>query len=644
MNWLRRIKPRLEALEKRLVLSPWPLANVNEKHALYSTYGQYYEAGGIHFHEGIDVIGADTEDVFAIEGGTVARAHEDPVLYYSYTTILAGAHGWNYWHVDPVEPNLTGQQIQTSVKIGTIVGDTTNTHPAHVHVDYTSLVQEPYYAGSVYSDIRTPKDDPLEFLNPNDDQIAPAIGGVNYRIAAHDRNGARVGSAETERRDNLYFVDTMEYEAQNWPDPPPPGMGYVWRGFIIPMGVRPPTKDIDNHVGGGSGNIDIIANLTDQFIPWPNYRLGVKSGWFSLIGRRWQDATPWVNSFRFDGEFLDVHGYTNLRSFDHTRAIYENDAFSDSEDNTSTPAYWHTLTNNDGDLIVEDNKNGVIDAPDDRYRYWNSNTRVGNAWNVLDENAADAARNAEGAFRDDTYLIYVWTFDNALNMTQVRQIVVLDNWLQTIWTDKQVYCPNEVVIEAGGQQYTANQQLPLYILTGFQQPGDAVYLGETPFANTTTDANGNAIPVALGQFAPGTYWLVADYDQDHYYHSRLDGIYRFDVIPCDGGAGGGAGGGGGLPQDATDLVFVERQVLDALAGSGGVVSLTSAAAAPGGPGQPGASAAPVDLSADDRSTDAAAQPTQTLNAFFPNTGTQADKEQRLLALDLALADWEWTAI
>ena len=46
---------------------------------------------------------------------------------------------------------------------------------------------------------------------------------------------------ETERRDNLYFLPQISYEARDWPDPPPPPMHVVWRAIMTSVGVRAKT-------------------------------------------------------------------------------------------------------------------------------------------------------------------------------------------------------------------------------------------------------------------------------------------------------------------------------------------------------------------------------------------------------------------
>jgi hypothetical protein len=57
--------PAIEFLEGRCLLAglPWPIANVTD---LLSTYGQYQESGGLHFHAGIDILAA---------AGTAVMAH-----------------------------------------------------------------------------------------------------------------------------------------------------------------------------------------------------------------------------------------------------------------------------------------------------------------------------------------------------------------------------------------------------------------------------------------------------------------------------------------------------------------------------------------------------------------------------------------
>jgi murein DD-endopeptidase MepM/ murein hydrolase activator NlpD len=101
MKARQRYRPRLEALEDRIVPT-WPLAPQGTQLPIVNTYGQYQEFGGIHFHEGVDVVAPLSANVLAIEAGTVVGVYAHATAYYSYIAVDAGGgNSLNYAHVVP---------------------------------------------------------------------------------------------------------------------------------------------------------------------------------------------------------------------------------------------------------------------------------------------------------------------------------------------------------------------------------------------------------------------------------------------------------------------------------------------------------------------------------------------------------------
>ena len=67
----RTTRLQLQALDDRVTPAQWPVAPVDQQGTLPITYGQYTEAGGVHFHEGTDILALAGSGVRAIEAGKV---------------------------------------------------------------------------------------------------------------------------------------------------------------------------------------------------------------------------------------------------------------------------------------------------------------------------------------------------------------------------------------------------------------------------------------------------------------------------------------------------------------------------------------------------------------------------------------------
>ena len=195
-------RPRLEQLEDRCLLAgnlPWPITPAGgQPLTLLSTYGQYYgTAGGLHFHEGIDVIAAADTAVFAIEAGRVAAVSPvgaAPSASYIAITTTETTHGWNYIHTVPLTNRATGarwavgdnvRQGDQLGRVGSFAGIPGVTFPDHLHLDYTSNMMDPNYP------VLRPIDDPLNHLTALNYTVNPTVNpDVHFRLAADDVNGA----------------------------------------------------------------------------------------------------------------------------------------------------------------------------------------------------------------------------------------------------------------------------------------------------------------------------------------------------------------------------------------------------------------------------------------------------------------------
>jgi hypothetical protein len=507
-------RPRLEKLEDRCLLTgnlPWPVTlPAGQSPALYDTYGQFVgpELGGMHFHEGIDIIAAPDTPVTAVENGVIRFApFIDPANPANRWVVeLSGTHGWNYVHVTPGINRRTGltwaagDQVNAGDQLGVVAAFPAGTpFPNHLHLDYTSNAVD-----ALTGNILTPAGNPLDYLQALVDTTAPTLSAdkIHFRLAADEAAAAP-----------RYFTDTVA-------------------GRIL-VGAQAQVSAANGGVTGGSANIDITADIYDQLQPGGN-RLGVYSVWFSLTGLTWGDQSGNINPFRFSRAFLAGQNYTALRNVGLVRTVYATDPFSQS---ASDKDFWYTLTNSPVTA-------GMANQPPvnvaDRNLYWHSDVAAGNQWNAT--GAASAANNAGAAFRDDFYTLDVWSYDANGKKGETQTTVLLDNFVRTVSTSAPEYNNTDPIVVSTGTQYTANEQVPLYVLTAPPTEGQALGQGAAVFqATATADASGVLQMTDLDSardrgLADGTYWIVADYLRDGTYHAKLDAFTTIQVATNTTGA------------------------------------------------------------------------------------------------------------
>jgi hypothetical protein len=550
-----KYRPRIELLESRINPGnlPWPVAPPpGQQRDLLNTYGAFQQNGGLHFHEGIDIIAVAGAPVTAIEDGTVVAVKSDPATpSNSYIVVKSTGHGWNYVHVDPGQTNkpnlnnpvtLVGRpwQVNDQVVAGDQLGVVANfvgaPFPNHVHLDYTDGTPDP-----AYSPLERPVDDPLKFLSATNDITAPTIVDIHFRPSSADTNGTITQNpalssnqqmvAEAEPTNHPYFLDTTVSGGSGPED------------LIGKLASTTDGSTPNPNVGNGSAWIDIIGGAYDRLFPGGNL-LGVKSVWFRITSPTWTDAnqqnhkvdTNWILADNFSGEFASPSGtmvlnqfirspqtYETLRNIDVVRAAYENDWYSNSAENFvagQNATYWYTVTNNDG--------NGVI-YPGVRPYFWDSNVAAGHAWNDL--NAPAATSNATSAFRDDIYNVTVAAYDAAGNFNSKTVLAILENWQRTISTDAAVYTTNDSPDVNAGSGFSANQKIHIYVRPG--QLAEGTLLSPLYWeADITTDANGNIgqqQAALLPKLSPGQYWVIADYNGDGAYNAALDPAFQITV-------------------------------------------------------------------------------------------------------------------
>jgi hypothetical protein len=505
-------RPRLEQLEERCLLTgnlPWPVTPpAGQSLSLYDTYGQFVGAGGLHFHEGIDIIAAADTTVTAVEKGWISFRQFGPVgaPQNSLVVEICGVdrahpdHGWNYIHTIPGTNPRThatwaeGDQVNPGDVLGRVSTFPAGAEfPTHLHLDRTSAVVDDLVPGVP---ILRPFANPLDYLQALNDTTAPTVSAdkIHFRLAADEAAAAP-----------RYFTDTLD-------------------GKII-LGAQAQVSGSNGAVSPGSANIDIAADIYDQLQPGGN-RLGAYSVGFSLTGMTWGDQTGNVTPFLFSGAFLGpAQDMTALRDAARVRTVYATDPYSQS---VTDKDFWYTLTNSP---VAAAGDHPPITAADSAV-YWKSNVEGGNRWNAT--TVAAAADNAGAAFRDDFYSVNVFADDANGNKGQAQTTVLLVNYVRTVRTSAPEYSTTDPIIVTTGDQYTARQLVPLYILTAAPREGQA--LPRAALAGTdNTNIDGmlqtmNLTSATQRGLAAGSYWVVADYLGDGTYHGKLDAFTPITVV------------------------------------------------------------------------------------------------------------------
>jgi hypothetical protein len=503
---------------------------------------------GIHFHEGIDIlVGAGTK-VYAIEDGTVAKVVTalggNP--YRSWVSVATSSdHGWNYVHITPDPALVEGVTKVTQGKtlLGTVIAYPGDASETHLHLDATSGSPDPSF-----DKVLRPIGDPLALLNPLGDTVGPIVGGVSFMRGEDDNNDPHnlTGGFDTTpaSKYKIFQEESKRLTTHGYFK----GTDYS-KAWIVGHYAGAVTKD--GVVVGGTSNIDIIVNATDQITVGGPF-VGVRSIEFKAAGQFSGKTIPTVRPFDFAGQFVydpnrppGTQDYNALWISDLTRVAYQNDA--DSPSNAQPPddiSFFHILTNTDG-------ANTVVDLAD-RNRYWRSKVTQGSAWN--DIGSTEAVNNGTAAFPDDYYTITLTARDAAGNATVNTVRVLLDNWVQEITvTPTQNYLEYLVT----GKNFLPDAKVPIWGIYAAVGPNDGDQLGSVGdhLDTATTDADGNfSITIALAD-TPYVSFL-ADYGADDIYQPRLDplapaqteeGLVQTDAAGFTAPLGGSMPGGGAWP-------------------------------------------------------------------------------------------------
>lgn len=469
---------------------PWPIAPTSSVKRLVNTYGQFQELGDLHFHEGIDIAAAAGSDAFATRAGTIVE-----VVTAGYSSVLtiedlnAEHVGFGYVHVipDPASNFGIGSQVIAGQKLGVVAAYPGGGFPDHVHYERASDANGgwPGFGGG------TPHllDNSLTYLdNFASDFVSPTTADAMLFRRAQDE-----GNDTTAQ-----YMTTLSCGK----------------------------KVIGSRAPNGSGNVDVIADSFDRFAGFAD-RLGIREIRIDAQGRPTvgNDQIPanqTLVNFSGDAFLPNNNNFADFRSVALTQVIYEHDNVAGSR---QFGPFYHILTNQ-GAMGAQ------IVAGDAAY-FWDTDGTRGQPWN--DNNAADRApNNAKSAFRDDIYTVFARAFDTPSNVGTGVDMVILDNWLQTVTPDMAMYDLGDTVAAANGEQFLPSDSVPLFVLQNLPAACDPIasggILASVPSNLTDLDGILSFSDVWTASMI-GNFVLFADYDHDGMFIPELDAHAPFAVVP-----------------------------------------------------------------------------------------------------------------
>jgi hypothetical protein len=442
---------------------------------------------------------------------------------------------WTYKHVTAVGIRKD-MKVTAGQPIGKVVK--TDTLPAHVHLDRGTGVDQAVQKGIAGAKVQPiPNLNPVKEFAPTLDTVKPTIDGLLFRPAKEDDLGTTIERTFPTGPDEKFKLkDERLADRKLFTD-----TGTV-RGQAVALIGRLPEPWSDGSASISSPDIDIISNMYDQFgiaagatVP----KVGITRASFNLKGQKFERTTGTVAAVDLD-TIRDpaLKSYTYFTSFERTRSIYANDQNADSE---MTGPYFYTVTNTSNRTA---DFGGITRLPTSpRTYYWSSTAPNGSPWN--DNTGKHAKRNADSNYPDDVYEVKVTAYDVSGNTTDKTVYALLDNWKQSITVSG-----NGAIITGGdivltkAQQFRANQAVSFYYVPA-SNPNDSKLANGTalPAANkigqVQMDANGEQKNIKFQNKAPnqaGTYWIVADYDDDQQFSERLDAATKITVNqPMDNG-------------------------------------------------------------------------------------------------------------
>ncbi|UCF70805.1 MAG: M23 family metallopeptidase [candidate division WOR-3 bacterium] len=270
----------------------WPLAPQNTTHAVGYNYGQFLEIYDAKMHNGIDVLGAAGDPVYAVADGYVkawltTSGQQHYLLAIGDEFGTDSCDGWIYQHLDPNMYHLSlGDTCSAGELIGHIVSFANDFH--HVHL---SRIRSAGYPWTTCRFIQNP----LTMVSPNTDTILPV-----FENATGSELFAFCGDNSSEYLDPVCLT----------------------------------------------GNIDIIARVYDRTGDFASVPI-----WDHLVPDRLEyriygpDTIPTTLAVDFSGFLND--------SIQYALTIYKNDSVCNSECDYWTRDFYFIVTNTDGDSIIE---------------------------------------------------------------------------------------------------------------------------------------------------------------------------------------------------------------------------------------------------------------------------------------------------
>ncbi len=536
---------------------PWPIPSnkIQRLFAGYGTYDDFTNPGTyLHFHEGLDILVPEKQEVVASEDGQVVLERTGK----GYSSCVFVSRGKNldealcYIHIDVAKNRKTGNTWANGdpVKKGDTLGFVIKNDPipAHLHFDWRiKLKAENWIFFMTCGPEGNPppvenflpefKGNPIVLLGPLNDPATnkPSFpSGIFYKLQDGDYFKTTIHSGDTVVQGNADFIariketfgpagttdfdigpKKVEWELQEYK---PGNIAKIAKQTPVDFTGRflqaEPTMKYSGRIQDAMtgaitnyGPVDMPAGVgVGRNAHWKFYKTAMCT---DEVGKRFIEA--------------------NFGNLIHT--LYSVDATCKSEPRApgfavNKGVYWYYLTN-------IDDINNDLESRDSAY-YWDTNGKEGEAWNNKNDAAAhEADSNKNAAFPDGRYILSITAYgygDNTDVATR-KDTVSVNNFDEFIYSCdaagklQDTFCVNSPVY-INGVGFPKNRSFRVFVIKdrnwadGNAIPNDATRVAA---ATVTSDANGHIKPVAIwSAYTPnGTsdkgYDIVLDYNWDSLY-------------------------------------------------------------------------------------------------------------------------------
>jgi hypothetical protein len=455
----------------------WPVDN--PPYELMTNFGQYQEYNTNHyFHPGIDILKPNGTIVKAVADGKIADFDpNDP----------------NEWNEDHVYNHIAQESVPgygwLYAHVWKVLGNP--------RTGLTWKVGEEIYTGEALCEIVPFGPDHLHFSKLKD-------AGGYFENFLYDGNPLEFLEMEDTEAPWLPTSGFHFYDVENETYIDLTDLGETYRYYL-------------------KGNIDIIRHANDKIgNSWPlaPYKIG-----FSIDGPDDHDV-PYQNLVTCTGQFA----YLGLGT--DALFIYADDGEAPGArcNSNSTGDQYYILTH-------QDDRPFISEA--DTFRYWDTDGKIGEAWNDIDEHDDhEASCNADAAFPDGYYQITCEAEDLGQNISTIGEEVYVNNFNQSSLPCNQrgqfkpLFDPEEPVY-VKGSEYLPDQEYEVLIVEDKKcWPRDkAVDLSTLDIYHSvfvTTNSDGEIPPTDIRPqdgFPEGTsYDIIIDYDRDGYWSPPVDDI------------------------------------------------------------------------------------------------------------------------